>query len=387
MLCPPVSASIALPTTTPPTATTPTCDTNNNADTANSKVTLKNFNSHSNNNSPRQQNYEYSMTATIREIKSRNLGSLSPLCSISPANNHSNGLPFVTNGATNNNSQPLVECRQAISMERLNCVQVNQRNNCTNAPMYRSRNTNGKNKENSGSLSSGGSNTSIDDDLGPENEEQSAHQATGLTRSASRVSRFKSAKEFFERLSSVNSNPSPPVKPENKPTTTDRPRGTVASRYTAVTAARANSHANLTTITSPPRSRTLSTGAFTRPIDSNKSVSSIDVRLFSESPQSPRSGSCNSIVFEGDNVIIGSGSLLNKRNKQLKIKFDENTTLTFEYPSEEALLAEPDSPAPESPVPQQQAYQLNQQPTNDTINHSYARKSKYLSARICALVL
>jgi len=86
-------------------------------------------------------------------------------------------------------------------------------------------------------------------------------------------------------------------------------------------------------------------------------------------------------------VIIGSGSLLNKRNKQLKIKFDENTTLTFEYPSEEALLAEPDSPAPESPVPQQQAYQLNQQPTNDTINHSYARKSKYLSARICALVL
>lgn len=40
------------------------------------------------------------------------------------------------------------------------------------------------------------------------------------------------------------------------------------------------------------------------------------------------------VLFKGDNVIIGSGSLLIKRNKQLKIKFDEANTLTFEYPSE-----------------------------------------------------
>lgn len=52
----------------------------------------------------------------------------------------------------------------------------------------------------------------------------------------------------------------------------------------------------------------------------------------------------------GDNVIVGKGSLLITRNKQLSIKFDDSSTLTFEYPSEEALLAEPDTP-PVSPVP------------------------------------
>jgi hypothetical protein len=40
--------------------------------------------------------------------------------------------------------------------------------------------------------------------------------------------------------------------------------------------------------------------------------------------------------FEGDNVIVGSGSLLVRRNKQLRIKFDESTTATFEYPPEES---------------------------------------------------
>lgn len=52
-------------------------------------------------------------------------------------------------------------------------------------------------------------------------------------------------------------------------------------------------------------------------------------------------------------MIVGNGSLLIKRNKRLRIKFDDhNLTLTFEYPSEETLLAEPESPQPMNEVNQ-----------------------------------
>ncbi|KAG9511126.1 Elongator complex protein 2 [Fragariocoptes setiger] len=43
-------------------------------------------------------------------------------------------------------------------------------------------------------------------------------------------------------------------------------------------------------------------------------------------------------IFEGDNVIVGNGSLLVRRNKQLKLKFDDANTSTFEYPSEACML-------------------------------------------------
>lgn len=45
------------------------------------------------------------------------------------------------------------------------------------------------------------------------------------------------------------------------------------------------------------------------------------------------------LMFEGDNVIIGTGSLLTRRNKHLRIQFNESSTLTYEYPSEESLIA------------------------------------------------
>lgn len=45
------------------------------------------------------------------------------------------------------------------------------------------------------------------------------------------------------------------------------------------------------------------------------------------------------LLFQGDNVIVGNGSLLTRRNKQLRIQFNESSTLTYEYPSEESLIA------------------------------------------------
>lgn len=44
------------------------------------------------------------------------------------------------------------------------------------------------------------------------------------------------------------------------------------------------------------------------------------------------------IEFEGENVLIGRSCLLQKRNKQLKISFDDNATDTYEYPSEVVVL-------------------------------------------------
>lgn len=54
------------------------------------------------------------------------------------------------------------------------------------------------------------------------------------------------------------------------------------------------------------------------------------------------------ICFEGENIKIGRGSLLNTRNKKLRIQFNDTATSTFEYPSEASLLE--DSPSPNSPI-------------------------------------
>lgn len=90
----------------------------------------------------------------------------------------------------------------------------------------------------------------------------------------------------------------------------------------------------------------LSNSSFTGSVDSVGS----DGSSRAGSPELSRADSSQTILFMGDNVIVNNGSLLNKRNKQLRIKFDEETTHTFEYPSEEAMLAEPDSPEPQALV-------------------------------------
>lgn len=311
-------------------------------------------------------------------------------------------------------------------------------------------------KGSSGSLSSGTSSEELS------NDELSPTKASGLTRSASRVSRFKSAKEFFERLSSAQNchgSNQKVVQSELR-----SPRGNIASRYTATLQAKSASQVSLSNFqTSPssPRSRqslfgnlsssttiATSTTAATNKISSSptkiqqilfgpapiRSLSNFelstsdslttktyittnedsksrlssdamgesasplktdmnsdngDERVHPETIESQRirvrrqdtsaelgdinpvldneddedssssywNGSytvdrdCPSfcelipkgVVFKGDNVIVGNGSLLNKRNKQLKIKFDEADPQTYEYPSEVALLAEPES--------------------------------------------
>lgn len=369
---------------------------------------------------------------------------------INIGNNITSHLPPMTTSIMNGR-------RQAISMEQLNNIhnksmirdgnnnnnnnstnQISEHNNITSASNINIRDNVG------GSLSSGGSsNTSLDS-----NDEPEIQKGTGgLTRSASRVSRFRSAKEFFERLSSINNNSTTfnnhnsnsaisihnynnanansnsnlntnsnyhnnianSNKPE-KPPLPDRPRGNVVNRYNGAVA---NHSATTAAATAPTATKSSSNSTLNQmisispttinnitqrsrpqiilaPYNSNnynniQRPTSIDLNSPSlitrslvsasieqllncsngsnsscDSPsQMPRSNSNllpeEPVIFEGDNVIIGNGSLLIKRNKQLKIKFDENSTLTYEYPSEEAMLAEPESPS-SSPVPQQGKY-------------------------------
>ena len=58
---------------------------------------------------------------------------------------------------------------------------------------------------------------------------------------------------------------------------------------------------------------------------------------------------CN-ITFQGENQIVGRGSLLKKRDKGLNISFDDTATTTFEYPSEQSLLQVEDSEAKWDPL-------------------------------------
>lgn len=181
----------------------------------------------------------------------------------------------------------------------------------------------------SGSLSTDSSSEELSND---ESTTTPDSKPIGLTRSASRVSRFKSAKEFFERLSSaqhLNGASQSPVK-SLMPTEQRSPRGNIVTRYTANLQTKSTSQASLTSI-NISLEETSSASSFS---------SSTDESVICELPGEdilPRG-----VMFEGDNVIVGKGSLLNKRNKQLKIKFDEADPETFEYPSEGFLLAEPE---------------------------------------------
>ena len=59
------------------------------------------------------------------------------------------------------------------------------------------------------------------------------------------------------------------------------------------------------------------------------------------SPMQPGGGqqALPALGFSGDNVIVKQGSLLVRKNKQLRITFDEHQLATcFEYPSEESLM-------------------------------------------------
>ncbi|XP_015929710.2 uncharacterized protein [Parasteatoda tepidariorum] len=52
------------------------------------------------------------------------------------------------------------------------------------------------------------------------------------------------------------------------------------------------------------------------------------------------------VIFEGENIKIGRGSILSTRNKDLKITFDDDTdNNTFVYPSESSLLEDSDRSA------------------------------------------
>lgn len=481
MLCPPVS-------------TTPTTTTTQAAQTANGKLILNepayNLNNNNNTNScsnlngkqPAQHDHSAAQTTTIREIKSRNLSCQQPQPAAAPSMTTSTTIHINISNSGNTSHLPVINNRQAISMEQLNNIQQSaaklalDHNRHSNSKLISKRLDNG-----GGSLSSGGSSSSLDDSSDERRLPvlSGPRVAAGLTRSASRVSRFKSAKEFFERLSTISNQQSSPISSStstttlnrlshhyDKPPIPDRPRGNVVFRYTGAVAAKASSHANLSNIhvqsspasthnnaaiftsaTASPRSpRQLSysqlpaatpqPAALARPLQRPSSASSIsDSRGSSPSvpvsmpvavttsptttsatttsaqasesapssqtpapvialtrsslisniikdleqqsqasslssssgsgsllicdspPQSPKSllqdePTC---LFLGDNVIVNNGSLLIRRNKQLRLKFDENCVSTFEYPSEEVMLAEPESP-PGSPAPQQQQH-------------------------------
>lgn len=216
---------------------------NNNA--ANSKQVTSNNN---NENSP-------TTNTTIREIRSRTVAS--------------------TTVNNNNGRSLLAHRRQAMSMERLNSGAGSTTSSTSSVGHI-----NDKEK----SSPSSGSSNSING---------SPQRAVGLNRTASRVSRFRSAKAVFERLSNnnINNNNNTGGKLD-KPL--EKPRGTVASRYAAAAAARATTHANnnTNTVSSSPRSRTASSSLM-RSQDSGKSASNIDIHRVSSSncQQSPKSES------------------------------------------------------------------------------------------------
>lgn len=180
-------------------------------------------------------NSEQGLT-TIREIKSRTSGSTSSCIT---------ARPMLTNR------------RQAMSMEKLN-------GNSTTAL--------DKDKSSPSSGSSNSINTSP------------SRANTGLNRTASRVSRFRSAKAVFEKLSnSNNANLNKSDRPSAAP---DKPRGTVASRYAAAAAARATTHS--ANSSASPRSR-LPAGSLARSQEAGKSASNIEIHKSSQ--QSPKSES------------------------------------------------------------------------------------------------
>lgn len=191
---------------------------------------------------------------TIREIRSRTVGSTS----------------------SNNARQLLANRRQAMSMERLNSGGPTGVVSTT----IHSNNNNDREK----SSPSSGSSTSIN---GSTATSPLRNASGGLNRTASRVSRFRSAKAVFERLSS-NTNSQNRFE---KPTAPEKPRGTVASRYAAAAAARATTHANASSVVATsPRSR-IAAGSLARSQDSGRSASNIEIHRSANNTQSPKTDS------------------------------------------------------------------------------------------------
>lgn len=87
--------------------------------------------------------------------------------------------------------------------------------------------------------SSGGSNSSIS-----ASSTSSPLRNGPLNRTASRVSRFRSAKAVFERLSNNSNGPNSAANGGKPAASQEKSKGTVASRYAAAAAARATSNAN-----------------------------------------------------------------------------------------------------------------------------------------------
>lgn len=186
-------------------------------------------------NSAIKQGSNENSSPTIREIRSRTIGST----------------------ASSNARQLLANRRQAASMERLNSGSASAVSTLHN------NNDREKNSPSSGSSNSI-NNSNVSSPL------RNNAGGGGLNRTASRVSRFRNAKAVFERLSSSNNNLTKP----DRPIGLDKPRGTVASRYAAAAAARAASHTAASTTS--PRSR-VPTGSLARAQDSGRSSSNLEI--------------------------------------------------------------------------------------------------------------
>lgn len=187
----------------------------------------------------KQSNGGDNTSSTIREIRSRTIGSTT----------------------ANNARQLLSNRRQAMSMERLNGTSMHSNGNIGDR---------GKSSPTSGSSNSiNGSATSS-----PSRNSTSGTSGGGLNRTASRVSRFRSAKAVFERLSKASSATNKPDKAQAP----EKPRGTVASRYAAAAAARAAA-AQQTNSNISPRSR-LTANSLTRAHDLGRTSSNNDIHKF-----------------------------------------------------------------------------------------------------------
>lgn len=171
----------------------------------------------------------------------------------------------------------LTSRRQAMSMERLNGPSSGSNASQTNATNSHNQRTststtttssvsmhsiNGLQDKEKSSPISGSSNSINGSAASSPSRGSSASSAGTLNRTASRVSRFRSAKAVFERLSSANNSTSSGRLDTRAPVTSDRTKGTVASRYAAAAAARglAGQQQLNAANASSPRSRAMATG-------------------------------------------------------------------------------------------------------------------------------
>lgn len=182
--------------------------------------------------------------STIREIRSRTT--------------------TASGGSTEARQLRVMNRRQAMSMERLNghsgaAAATTTTGGTSSAASHSMNNINNlanSDKERGGSSISGSSNSINGSTASSPSRGSSASSQGGLNRTASRVSRFRSAKAVFERLSSASSGVA--ASSSDRPSVSERPKGTVASRYAAAAAARGvagQQSLNNSNNNSSPRSR------------------------------------------------------------------------------------------------------------------------------------